>query len=333
MSDLLLEVYFWGESLKAWPPLLTTIVGGTIVAIVTLALTLWFQKQIREHKELKQLTEVAKGGGSEADQQSARKELLKRTKKTVIWILLFVGGFILFYFAISNEVDEIHDKLRTTRQEYIRNIDELKKILKRKTIKKSIQTVCADGAIRDLERTRSENICLLEASRQWNDEESEGGTNRLINAEAYEVCMAKKGWLVRKCEKGEKECITLQTGRGCCEQTVVKTESENMSIQCLASEKEEALITRWELICSNRAEIEGEYKAQDDAGKISIMSKSYQACMLEQGWFTQQCTASEQGCVKITYIESACTKYIRKWLEGRADPSEHIACLEEKYKQ
>ena len=335
MSDILLEIYLWGESLKTWPPLFSGVVGGIIVALVGPVIRRWYQKQMREHKELRQLTETAKGDGPEDERQLARDELVKRTKKTIkqamIYLLLFAAGFMPIYFVLSNAVDESNSKLRMAYQEYINRFDDRKKLLNLKTIKKPIQTVCTDGVIRDLERTRSERICLLEASSPWNDERREDRTNRLVNAEGYEVCMAKRGWRVRECQEGEKDCMTLRTGRGCCDQTRLKTEPENMSIECLASEPEETIVARWEFICSWRAEIEGEYKAKNDSDKIEIMFKSYKACMLEQGFFAQQCTASEQGCAEIAYTESACIRRIREWLAHGGDPSNILGCLEKGY--
>ena len=335
MSDILFEIYLWGESLKTWPPLFSGVVGGIIVAIVVLILTPWVQKQLREYEELRQLSAIAKGDGSEDERQLARDELVKRNKKTIkqaiIYFTLFAAGFTPIYFVLSNAVDESHSKLRTAYREYINSIDDWKRLLNLKTIKKPMQTVCSDGAIRDLERTRSERICLLEASSPWYDEGREDRTSRLVNAEGYEVCMEKRGWHVRECQEGDTECMILRTGRGCCDQTRLKTEPENISIQCLEAEKEEASIARWELICSRRAEIEGEYKAQNDMGKISIMSRSYQACLLEQGWFTRQCSTSEQGCVEIAYTESTCIRRIREWLEQGGDPSNILGCLEKGY--
>ena len=335
MSDLLLDIYLWGESLKTWPPLLSAVVGGIIVAVAEPLLRLWYQKQIREHKELKKLTEIAKGDGPEGYRQFARDELAKRTKKTIKTamkiLVLFAAGFTPIYFFLSNAVDESHSKLRMAYQEYINSLDDSKELLKLKTIKKPIQTVCRVGAIRDIERTRSERICLLEGSSPWNDEGREDRTNRLVNAEVYEVCMAKRGWRVRECQEGDTECMILRTGRGCCDQTRLKTEPENISIQCLEAEKEETAIARWEFVCSRRAEIEGEYKAQNDRDKIGIMSRSYQACMLEQGWLARQCSTSEQGCVEIAYTESTCIRRIREWLERGGDPSNFLGCLEKGY--
>ena len=96
-------------------------------------------------------------------------------------------------------------------------------------------------------------------------------------------------------------------------------------------------ITRWELICSLRAKIEGDYKGQTDFRKIKIISNSYNACMLEQGWLTEQCAPNEQGCVdlNLVYTEGICIGQLREWLNGNDDIDEDFlyACSEKERKQ
>ena len=81
---------------------------------------------------------------------------------------------------------------------------------------------------------------------------------------------------------------------------------------------DELMINRWELMCLMRAQNEGNYKGRYDGDRISIIGNSYQACMLERGWYTEPCKDNEKECVEIPFSESICTSSIREWLE---DPS------------
>ena len=337
MSSLEMNVYLWTESLKTWSPLETAVIGG-----ITVIVAVWVFKRLyrklkkwskKKERELKKLIEIIEKSESEEARRSARNDLLKRVGKTIFWSVLLIGWFVFVHLALSNRTAELHNELRRTYQEHLGHIDQLKDILKQKTIRKMAGTVCANGSIRDLEIARSERICLFEANRHWDDQESKDSAKQLKNTRAYyEVCMAKQGWLVRECQEDEKECVTLRTASGCCA-TRLKTDPENISIRCLETEAEETMILRWELICSWRAQIEGQYKAQNDMEKIVIMSQSYQACMLEQGWFTQQCTTSEQGCKEIPYAEGICTRRVREWLEHGGDGDDISSCVTREYGQ
>ena len=81
---------------------------------------------------------------------------------------------------------------------------------------------------------------------------------------------------------------------------------------------DELMIIRWESMCSMRAQIEGNYKGHNDGDRILIIRNSYQACMLERGWYTELCEDNEKECIEIPFSESLCTSYTREWLE---DPS------------
>ena len=137
--------------------------------------------------------------------------------------------------------------------------------------------------------------------------------------------MMKRGWSVRECQDGEQGCVILQTGTGCCNQIGLKTALENISPRCLVIESEEAMISRWESICRSRANIEGiEKSMHSELFKIITIYESYKSCMLEQGFYTEQCEMSDEGCVKLLYHESTCTSTIRDWLENRIDENDIV---------
>ena len=85
-----------------------------------------------------------------------------------------------------------------------------------------------------------------------------------------------------------------------------------------ATKADELMIMRWELMCSTRAQNEGSYQGRNDSDRILIIHNSYQACMLERGWYTELCVENEKECVEIPFGESVCTSFTRESLE---DPS------------
>ena len=91
-----------------------------------------------------------------------------------------------------------------------------------------------------------------------------------------------------------------------------------------AAEANEIEIYKWEYICSRRAENEGNIKGYDDIDRISIISNSFEACMLEQGWLTEQCPENENDCIKLLYFENECTFLTRKWLEDQSAVSDSL---------
>lgn len=91
-----------------------------------------------------------------------------------------------------------------------------------------------------------------------------------------------------------------------------------------ASKANEIEINEWELICSFRAKNEGNIKGYDDIDRISIISNSYRACMLEQGWLTEPCTENGNDCFNILYVENKCTFFTRIWLEDQSAVSESL---------
>ena len=78
---------------------------------------------------------------------------------------------------------------------------------------------------------------------------------------------------------------------------------------------DELMINRWELTCSMLAQNEGNYNGRNDRDRIFIINNSYQACMLERGWYTELCVDNGKECIDIPFSESICTSYTRKWLE------------------
>lgn len=308
------------------PPLVTA-----TASIILGAIIIWlFRRRYRKDKESAKEAELdlhlIKGNWPEEIKQAARDRLSKRITKQLLtfgsWIIvsaiLFLGFSKLFSYQGA--------KSRISAQERINYIDKTKKSLKRKTIRNPIRTVCVDGPIKDIERVRSEIICELEA----------GNTSGMfVNVTTYQLCMMKRGWSVRECQEGDKGCVALRTG--CCDEVLMKTKPEYRSLQCL-QEPEEGMIMRWESICRDKAFIEGIDKAMPmhmEAFKITATVRSYAACMREQGWLTQECTPTEEGCVELPYVEGPCTGRTRKWLEGNVGRHDSflISCNRKSYEQ
>lgn len=319
MSDLAMYIHTVFEELRTWPPLLTAVVAGIIVVIATWWLRpIYLKSRQRDRdklRELKDLWDKSLAGDKES-RRLARQELLKQVGKVFTWVTIFLGSGLVIYAWASNVAENTSSELRTGYQEYIDTVDEGKDILRWRTLRKLPGTVCDDGPVRDMERSMSETICSLE---------SEG------NSGIYQSCMAKRGWLTNRCEKSGDECVRIQAGNECCSHGEFETQPENISIRCMEMEKEERAIARWELICELRAQIEGKHKARHEIDGILITSRSYQACMLEQGWHTTLCAVGEDHCNEIEYLESLCVSNVRNVLEHGHGIYKPLYCLGREY--
>ena len=327
--SLMAEIVNWLNIFTIMPPLFAAIVSTIIAAILIWLGRRWYLKEKESAKETERDVNLSKGDWPEETKLSARDRLLKRLKKELVSISLWVAGFAILFLVFSKLNSYVDADNRMTTKEIINYIDESKKSLKQKTIRNPMRTVCTDGPIRDFERVRSEIICKLEAAGN--------GPGMLVNTKSYELCMMKRGWFVHECQEGEKDCVTLRTRTesGCCDKALLKTEPEYRSIQCLEA-PEEVMIARWESICRDRAYIEGIDKAMHmESLKITATIRSYDACMREQGWLTQECTPTEQGCVDLPYIEGPCTGHIRDWLEGNVSSYDSflISCNKKEQEQ
>ena len=308
------------------PPLV-----AATASIILGAIIIWlFRRRYRKDKASAKKAELdwhlTKGNWPEETKKSARDRLLKRLIKQLVLFGLWIIAFVILFLVFSKLFSYQDAKDRISAQERIDYIDKIKKSLKRKTIRNPIRTVCIDGPIKDIERVRSETICELEAGN---------ASGMFVNATTYELCMMKRGWFVRECQEGDKDCVALRTG--CCDEVLMKTEPDYNSIQCL-EEPEEGMIMRWESICRDKAYIEGIDRAipmHMESSKITAIVRSYDACMREQGWHTQECAPTEEGCVKLPYFEGACTGQIRDWLEGNVSSYDAflISCNRKGYEQ
>lgn len=324
INSLLAKIVSWLNIFTLMPPLVAATASIIIGAIIIWFFRRLYQKDKESAKQVELDLHLTKGNWPKETKQSARDRLSKRLTKQLVSISLWVIAFVILFLAFSKINNYLDANNRITIQENINYIDKAKKSLKRKTIRNPFRTVCIDGPIKDIERVRSENICELEA----------GNTSGMfVNVKTYQLCMMKRGWSVRECEEGDKDCVALRTG--CCDEVLMKTTPEYRSIQCL-EESEEVMISRWESICRDKAYIEGIDKAMHmETFKITAIVRSYDACMREQGWLTQECTPTEEGCVELPYIEGPCTGRNREWLEGNVSSYDSflMSCGEKSYEQ
>ncbi len=81
-------------------------------------------------------------------------------------------------------------------------------------------------------------------------------------------------------------------------------------------EREHDILNR-QLLCQLKASLESyKYKnATDDISRIKITKITYQVCMMEEGWFTEQCFKDVKDCVELWYAESTCIALKRDWLK------------------
>ena len=319
MTDLAIFIHTWSEELRTWPPLFTTVIGGLILLMAAWWLRPIYRKSVLRAKEkgreIENLWEKASKGQGET-RRLAQRKLLREVGRQSLWVICSVIIFLAMYLWASKISEDTFKQLRLAYQEYIDSIDEQKDILRWRTHKRALKTICEDGPIRDLYRSISEEICLLEA---------QGG------ASAYSVCMAKRGWLVNDCQENSDDCVGLQRANECCRHGGLETSAKNFSVRCLEMETEELAIARWELICELRAQIEGKHKARHEMDRILITSRSYQACMLEQGWYVTSCGVGEDQCNEIEYSESVCINQVRDLLEHGRDISKPLYCLGREY--
>ena len=322
--SLLAKIVTWLNIFTLMPPLFAATVSIIIGAIIIWLFKRLYRKEEESAKEAELDLHLTKGNWPEEIKKSARDRLIKRSIKQLVSFGLWIMAFVILYLVFSKINSYLDANNRITIQENINYIDKAKKSLKRKTIRNPIRTVCLDGPIKNIERLRSETICELEAGN---------ASGMFVNATTYELCMMKRGWFVRECQEGDKDCVALRTG--CCDEVLMKTKPEFESIQCL-EEPEEAMIMRWESICRDKAYIEGIDKAMHmETFKITAIVRSYDACMREQGWSTQECTPTEQECVELPYIEGACTGQIRDWLEGNVSSFDSflMSCNKKRHEQ
>ena len=325
--SLLAKIVSWLNIFTLMPPLYAATVSIIIGAIIIWSFKRLYRKEKESAKKAELDLHITKGNWPKDTKESARDRLKKRSKKQLVSFGLWIIAFVILFLVFSIINSYLDANNRTTIQENISYIDKAKQSLKRKTIRNPIRTVCIDGPIKDIERVRSEKICELEAA---------GNTSGMfVNVKTYQLCMMKRGWFVRECQEGEKDCVALRTGSGCCDEVLLKTKPEYRSIQCLET-PEEGMIMRWESICRDKAYIEGIDKAMHmETFKITAIIRTYDACMGEQGWLTQECTPTEQDCVELPYIEGACTGKIRDWLEGNVSSFDSflISCNKKRYEQ
>ena len=316
----------WLNIFALMPPLLATIFSIIVAAILMRLGKRLYRRDIDSAKEAELDLHLTKENWPEETKKSAQDRLSKRKTKQLQSLGLWIIAFVILFLVFSKINSYLDANNRITIQENINYIDKAKKSLKRKTIRNPIRTVCIDGPIKNIERLRSETICELEAGNT---------SDMFVNVTTYQLCMMKRGWFVRECQEGDKDCVALRTG--CCDEVLMKTKPEYESIQCL-EEPEEAMIGRWELICADKAYIEGIDRAIPmymESSKITAIVRSYDACMREQGWSTQECAPTEEGCVELPYIEGACSRQIRDWLEGNVSSFDSflISCNKKRHEQ
>ncbi|MDE0507290.1 MAG: hypothetical protein OXI17_01480 [Gammaproteobacteria bacterium] len=89
---------------------------------------------------------------------------------------------------------------------------------------------------------------------------------------------------------------------------------------CIQALEQEIAINRQQLKCNLLAYVESKRMQSIELERMAIARASYQACMLDEGWYTTDCVSTEENCVEILYASSPCTSMIREWLEtGRGN--------------
>lgn len=315
MSDFAMNMHTFFEELSTLPPLLTTVMGGLILFLATWMINSAYKRDRKTWRYLKHLWDTSLEGDEDA-KQIAKRRILTYVRKILIWFTVFVICLVFMYKWAQNFAEESLTELRSYYKEYIASIDDTKDILRWRTLNSRPGTVCDNGPARDLERSISETICSLEA----------GG-----HSNVYQACMAKRGWITNKCAEGSDGCVSIQGVNQCCSGGRFETHPENRSIRCIEMEKEETAISRWERICELNAQIEGKFKARHEMDRLLITSRSYQACMLEQGWHTTMCAAEEDNCNEIEYFESVCVINIRQVLEHGHGIDRPFYCVGREY--
>ena len=115
-----------------------------------------------------------------------------------------------------------------------------------------------------------------------------------------------------------KKTMYLKTIREPKNPTCIEGKGKNIDElnSCIQQNEQEISINRQEYICNLRAMLESRKNGVHEIDSMQIAMTSYQVCMLEGGWFTEQCARKEQNCVEIMYKESICTLMTREWLKN-----------------
>ena len=102
--------------------------------------------------------------------------------------------------------------------------------------------------------------------------------------------------------------------------------------QCIQYWERENEILNRQSLCRLKALLES-FKYQntiDDITNITITNFTYQVCMMEEGWHTEQCSEEEKDCVELQYAESTCTGLTRDWLNDGGSDTIVTLCKESK---
>ena len=117
---------------------------------------------------------------------------------------------------------------------------------------------------------------------------------------------------------GQKKRLALKTIREPDSPICEKSESpdEDELRRCVQYHTDTSAILRQQLLCGKRARIQAAQTMRDDVTRLYVTLASYELCMLEAGWWTEECERGEEGCAEIPFIESPCTLQARAWLKG-----------------
>ena len=346
-------LYRYGPSEQTETQFFVTVIGTGVVLLIIEFLRPYirvlnerrydkYKSKLEENKKFVEKLHSLKWPPKNEEDRQLWKGLLRRLRKFLLWIAIFVLVVGAVWLWKEEYIDRSMAERRVVTMEGMRQSiaqfdNQTKRLWQKVTVGLTKDNLCEEESLQR-RRVRATISCRERAEILATNDDDEF-------VREYRICMLDRGWRTQQCECGERDegCVPLFQQSSDCDLVRWKTDSLYLGTECVGYVPHRYQLISDYLHCNERASEFGA-KTQEVAGgigrpynnvtelhthsslaefdRLRMTIATFRMCMREKGWDTQDCPEGEVGsenCKEIWFNESVCQKQERKWLNGEVE--------------